>query len=122
MLTQDDIYFLTFYPSAMGFMIDIMSHNYPQEGVELTSKISKRFVRTIEDGGKIENLEDLKVLVNHWKYVVHSMADSILASKNLKDHLTDEQIDIIRKAIRSYAKVSDDPIFQQVLDKHNWNE
>lgn len=123
MLTQEQIYSSFLGTSDPGFMISLMSNNYPKEGVDMTSNISFRFARTIEDGGKVENLEDLKILVNHWlRLSVHPMAESILASKNLKDHLTDEQIDIIRKAIRSYAKVSDDPIFQQVLDKYNWND
>ncbi len=105
-------------------MIGIMSNNYPktapQETENITKQISYIFCRTVEDGGDIDDLDELKIILKLRAYNAHSAANSILVSNNLKDHLTDEQIDIIRTAIRSYAKVSDDPIFQQVLDKHNW--
>lgn len=116
-----------YYFSINGTLISIMSPYLPKltkkEDIEnQTEQISYIFCRTVEDGGDIDDLDELKVILDMHKYSAHSAADSILASKNLKDHLNDEQIDIVRKAIRSYAKVSDDPIFQQVLDKYHWNE
>ena len=122
MLEQWQIESSFFRTSDVVDGISIMSNNFPQMGIDKTNRINLMFARTIEDGGEIENLEDLKILVDYWKDEVHHSAEMILVSKNLKDHLTDEQIDIICKAIRSYAKVSDDPIFKQVLDKYNWNE
>lgn len=113
------------YFSTNGTMISIMSNPLSSSEDQInnrTDHISYMFCRTIEDGGDIDNLDELKIILNEHKYQAHSIADSILASKNLKIYLNDEQIDIIRKAIRSYAKVSDDPIFQEVLNKYHWNK
>ena len=39
-----------------------------------------------------------------------------------EDHFTDEMIEYFHKAIISYTKYSDDPIYKQVLKEFGWND
>ena len=78
----------------------------------------------VEDGGDVKDLETMREFVNFWqtKELVHKNADCLLSFSPYSGRFNEKQINVFRTAMRTYAKVSDDPIFQQVLDKYNWND
>ena len=58
----------------------------------------------VEDGGYIENLEDFKQLYLE------------------REYLPEDGLELMRKSILACAKVSDNPIYQQLINKYDWND
>lgn len=81
------------------------------------------FPRLKEDGGELDNIEEVEELFKEKPDSLHNIA--VAASKhNFKKEgkLSDADIEIIRKAILTYVKVSDDPIYREIIELNKWQE
>jgi hypothetical protein len=81
------------------------------------------FPRLKEDGGELDNMEEVKELFKEKSDSLHNIA--VAASKhNFKKEgkLSDANIEIIHKAILTYVKVSDDPIYKEIIELNKWQE
>ena len=80
---------------------------------------AKFFLPTLtEDGGTLDNLEELSLLIrneNAHKYM------TFFLNKDLKKYYSDELIDIIRKHVLSCSKVSNDPIYKELIKQNKWD-
>ena len=90
--------------------------------------INVHFPLLKEDGGRepwATDLEMMRIYVNHpyRKNTLINQARCLFFYSPYENVIFDrENINHIRKAIQTYVKVSEDPIFQEVLDKYHWNE
>ena len=81
------------------------------------------FPLLIEDGGTLKDLDFLRTYINFpWIRKVFINSARVLYNWNPNKYFDEEQINWIRKALQTYAKVAENPIFQEVLDKYDWNE
>ena len=79
------------------------------------------FPRLKEDGGELDNMEEVKELFKEKPDALHNIA--VAASKhNFKEEgkLSDSNIEIIHKAVLTYVKVSDDPIYKKIIRQNGW--
>lgn len=80
---------------------------------------AKFFLPTLtEDGGTLDNLEELSLLIRNEN--AHDYMTFFL-NKDLKKCYSDELIDIIRKHVLSCSKVSDDPIYKELIKQNKWD-
>lgn len=80
------------------------------------------FPRLKEDGGELDNIEEVEELFKEKPDSLHNIA--VAASKhNFKKEgkLSDADIEIIRKAILTYVKVSNDPIYKEIIKQNGWD-
>lgn len=80
------------------------------------------FPLLVEDGGELKDLDFIRVFINSpiiRKVFINSAR--VLYNWDPNKYFDEEQINWIRKALQTYAKVAENPIFQEVLDKYNWN-
>ena len=81
------------------------------------------FPLLVEDGGTLKDLDFLRTYINFPRIrKVFINSARILYNWNPYKIYDEEQIAYLRKAIQTYAKVAENPIFQEVLDKYGWNE
>lgn len=81
------------------------------------------FPRLKEDGGELDNMEEVKELFKEKPDSLHNIA--VAASKhNFKEEgkFSDADIEIMCKAILTYSKVSDDPIYKEIIELNKWRE
>ncbi len=81
------------------------------------------FPRLKEDGGELDNMVEVKKLFKEKPDSLHNIA--VAASKhNFKDEgkFSDADIEIMCKAILTYSKVSDDPIYKEIIELNKWQE
>ena len=94
---------------------------YPKEWKDET--IHYYFPLLVEDGGTLKDLDFLRTYINFPRIrKVFINSARILYNWNPYNIYDEEQINYLRKAIQTYAKVAENPIFQEVLDKYGWNE
>ena len=80
------------------------------------------FPRLKKDGGELDNIEEVKELFKEKPDSFHNIA--VAASKhNFKEEgkLSDADIEIIHKAILTYVKVSNDPIYKEIIKQNGWD-
>ena len=65
-----------------------------------------------------DNLEELSLLIHNKN--AHAYMTFFL-NKDLKKYYSDELIDIIRKHVLSCSKVSDDPIYKEIMKQNGWD-
>ncbi len=79
-----------------------------------------------EYGSYLNNIEEVKALFDKGNYKrgeIWYAADPVLVcAKDLHKYWTDEMMEYLRKAVTLYAKVSDDPIYREILEAYHWNE
>ena len=73
-----------------------------------------------EDGGCVKDLKMMKRLIDTYSDKFNEDAWALSCHTPYSGYLDDDIIDMFRTAMRTYVKVSDDPIFQAVLDKYHW--
>ena len=80
---------------------------------------AKFFLPTLtEDGGTLDNLEELSLLIRNKN--AHDYMTFFL-NKDLKKYYSNELIDIIRKHVLSCSKVSNDPIYKELIKQNKWD-
>ena len=81
------------------------------------------FPRLKEDGGELDNMEEVKELFKEESDPLHNIAVAA-SGHNFKEErkLSDADIEIMRKAILTYNKVSDDPIYKEIIELNKWQE
>lgn len=80
------------------------------------------FPLLVEDGGTLKDLDFLRTYINFPRIrKVFINSARVLYNWDPNKYFDEEQINWIRKAIQTYAKVAEDPIFQEVLDKYDWD-
>lgn len=77
--------------------------------------------------GKRKGLKDLESLKRYINFPVNRFlfinnARCLYNDTPYNGHFDEYQIAWLRKAMQTYAKIADDPIYQKVLDKYGWNE
>ena len=88
------------------------------------------FPLLIKDGGGVgpgrqfKDLETLKIYINFpiMRKIFINNARCLYNYDPYRGHFDEFQINWLRKAMQTYAKVADDSIYQEVLDKYGWNE
>ena len=76
----------------------------------------------VEDGGYIENIEIFKQLYEEREEEALEVADFFLRWANkIMEYLPEDGLELIHKSISTCAKVSNNPIYKQLLEKYNWN-
>lgn len=80
------------------------------------------FPRLKQDGGELDNIEELKELFKEKSDSLHNIAVAA-SNHNFKEEgkLSDTDIEIIHKAIFAYSKVSDDPIYKEIMKQNGWD-
>jgi len=77
----------------------------------------------VEDGGYIENLEDFKQLYLEREKEALEVAHFFLYwADKLIEYIPEDGLELMRKSILTCSKVSNNPIYQQIIDKYNWND
>lgn len=77
----------------------------------------------VEDGGYIENLEDFKQLyLEREKEALEAAHFFLYWADKLMEYIPEDGLELMRKSILTCSKVSDNPIYQQIIDKYNWND
>ena len=81
------------------------------------------FPRLKEDGGELDNIEEVKELFKEKSDSLHNIAVAA-SGHNFKEErkFSDADIEIMRKAILTYNKVSDDPIYKEIIELNKWQE
>lgn len=117
-------YFYEYYCQYDDFHSSIAGLVIPKkEGISFHNDlISEEFPVLRKDGGFIKDLDIMRKFLQD-SYVKEKMEMNmrILFKSNLRDsNLSDSQIDRIKTAVKTYSKVSDSPIYKQILEKNNW--
>ena len=77
----------------------------------------------VEDGGYIENLEDFKQLYLEREEEALEAAHFFLYwADKLMEYIPKDGLELMRKSILTCSKVSNNPIYQQIIDKYNWDD
>ena len=77
----------------------------------------------VEDGGFVEDLETFKLLFETRKErALHAARFFLNCADKLMEVLPEDGLDLIHKSILTCSKVSNEPIYQQILDKYGWNK
>jgi len=69
----------------------------------------------------IGSLEDMKEFLEEQKEDAHYVADVLLFIKDIKNLFTDEMYNYIRNTILDYSKVSNDPIYKELIKQNKWD-
>ena len=69
----------------------------------------------------IGSLEDMKEFLEEQKEDAHYVADVLLFVKDIKNLFTDEMYNYIRNTILDYSKVSNDPIYKEIIKQNGWD-
>lgn len=69
----------------------------------------------------IGSLEDMKEFLEEQKEDAHYVADVLLFIKDIKNLFTDEMYNYIRNTILDYSKVSNDPIYKEIIKQNKWD-
>ena len=77
----------------------------------------------VEDGGYIENLEDFKQLYLEREEIALKVANFFLYwADKLMEYIPEDGLKLMRKSILTCAKVSNNSIYQQLINKYDWND
>lgn len=112
-----------FYWDLMTFANHYDSIYEDSEFTEHVNKVqienAKFFLPTlIEDGGTLDDLEELSLLIHNEN--AHAYM-TFFVNKDLKKYYSDELISIIRKHVLSCSKVSNDPIYKEIIKQNKWD-
>ena len=105
-------------------LIDWKTTKFDKNGIPYSYKhrLDVSCPTLVEDGGYIESLEDFKLLFDTYKDEALYVAGYFLRhAEKLQEILPEDGLDLIRKSVLTCAKVSDEPIYKEVIIKFGWD-
>ena len=107
--------------TSLGIGTDLYNEEYDWKGSDKSRSLNslKALYPIIISKEEWKQREDDELLPMLHGYVQTAID---VGKSYFEDHFTDEMIEYFHKAIISYTKYSDDPIYKQVLKEFGWND